>query len=329
MSVAAVYVPAPSKGNLRIGQTRAVWGWKDDTVAKGRTREVLDSLRPGDVLLLGHRGPNARVAPGEWADAVIRELTIAKVVTTVYPGAETVWPDDLYPHRIGLDVLDIVDTGVTGAQLGAEVAEALRLSANKQGAPVLVEAPGVFEHLVDATSQPPAVADEPAASDPEGAPDAGVTELENRFLDIRADFDRPTVTLARREQAKLRRLKFRADVVIGCALCGRTLPTRLVRAAHIKRRSICSSIERRDLENLMPACVLGCDALFEDGFVYVDEGGTVRASSAAEASHDLLSAAGALAGTTCTAFGEESAVYFGWHREEIAKVGPGESGGTA
>ncbi|MFD9687796.1 hypothetical protein ACFWXO_18785 [Kitasatospora sp. NPDC059088] len=327
MSVAAVYVPAPSKRNLRIGQEKALWGWKDDAVAKGGTQQVLESLRPGGVVLLGHHGPNARVPSGGWADATFRELTIARVAGGYRTETTKIWPDDLYPHRIDLDILDIVDTKVTGAQLGAAVAEALRMSANKQGAPVVVDGPDVFERLVDATAWQEAAGEGVPSDGSGGTPD--VTELEGRFIDVLSDFDRPTVALARREQAKLRKAKFNGAPVIGCALCGRELPAGLVRAAHIKRRSRCLSTERRDLANLMAACVLGCDALFEDGYVYVGEDGAVRSSPPASAPTDLAAAVGALEGRTCAAFGEDSADYFGWHREEIAKVGVVSGGSVA
>lgn len=323
MSIAAVYVPAPSKRNLRIGQEKAVWGWKDETVAKGGTKQVLEALRPGDVMLLGHRGPNARVAPGEWADATFLELTIARVASTYRTEGTTIWPDGLYPHRIDIDVLDIVNTGVTGAQLGPEVAEALRMSANKQGAPVLVDGAGVFEHLVEATAWQEGEGEGGSPSGGGSAP--GATGLEVRFIDV-LGFDRPTMALARREQSKLRKAKFKGASVIGCALCGRELPERLVRAAHVKRRSRCLPTERRDLENLMAACVLGCDALFEDGYVYVDEGGMVRTSLSAGWPVDLVAAVGSLEGRRCGAFGDESAEYFGWHRDVIAKARGGQGG---
>jgi hypothetical protein len=49
-------------------------------------------------------------------------------------------------------------------------------------------------------------------------------------------------------------------------------PVDLLVAAHIKRRSLCSETERRDLHNVaMLACKFGCDALFEEGYWLVSE----------------------------------------------------------
>lgn len=46
----------------------------------------------------------------------------------------------------------------------------------------------------------------------------------------------------------------------------------LLVAAHIKPRAKCSNQERRDWANIVPMCLLGCDALFERGRVAVVKG---------------------------------------------------------
>ncbi|GAA1590079.1 hypothetical protein GCM10009678_85550 [Actinomadura kijaniata] len=53
MVTALVYVPAKSQENLRIGIERSIWGWREETVAKGGTLQVLNDLSEGDYLLLG------------------------------------------------------------------------------------------------------------------------------------------------------------------------------------------------------------------------------------------------------------------------------------
>ena len=53
-----------------------------------------------------------------------------------------------------------------------------------------------------------------------------------------------------------------------CALCGHQYPLRFLVAAHIKKRSICTDAERRDLRNVaMLVCTFGCDALYEAGWI--------------------------------------------------------------
>lgn len=64
-----------------------------------------------------------------------------------------------------------------------------------------------------------------------------------------------------------------------CALCGREFAKQFLRAAHIKPRAACNETERRDLAHVaMPACVFGCDALFEQGYVTVGVGGEILTS---------------------------------------------------
>ena len=51
-------------------------------------------------------------------------------------------------------------------------------------------------------------------------------------------------------------------------------------AAHVKKRAVCSDTERRDLHHVaMLACSFGCDALYESGWITVDENGYVQTSS--------------------------------------------------
>ncbi|GAA1275916.1 hypothetical protein GCM10009609_43650 [Pseudonocardia aurantiaca] len=86
----------------------------------------------------------------------------------------------------------------------------------------------------------------------------------------------------RGEQAMLRRRLFGAQDNGTCALCGETYPVRFFYAAHIKRRSICSDYEKRDLDSVaMSACAFGCDALFESGYLAVGTDGFVTTSEGA------------------------------------------------
>jgi hypothetical protein len=88
----------------------------------------------------------------------------------------------------------------------------------------------------------------------------------------RAETDRVVQALARVEQAYWRQLVFGSVANYPCAICGRRLPIELLVAAHIKQRSRCSHKERLDPENIIAACLLGCDALFEKGYIRVENG---------------------------------------------------------
>jgi hypothetical protein len=89
-------------------------------------------------------------------------------------------------------------------------------------------------------------------------------------LDIESGDSLQTVKV-RREQAQLRAWLFSGKPVATCFCCQRELPVELLIAAHIKARSICNRKERNDYtNNLIALCALGCDALFERGYLITD-----------------------------------------------------------
>ncbi|MBA8953917.1 hypothetical protein ACFQU9_44470 [Actinomadura namibiensis] len=184
--------------------------------------------------------------------------------------------------------------------------EALRLSANKQGSPVRRPEMEAVDGVVAA------VAKQTAATE-------SVDHTADRYLNIGGDLDQRARTLVRREQQRLRAQKFGNAERLTCALCGRTLPARVVHTAHIKRRRDCSFDERRDLANIMGACVLGCDVLFEHGYLYVDDTGKITASASGLADPGLAGPLQERMGQSCAAFGPDSRGYFAWHRTHVAQ----------
>lgn len=101
-----------------------------------------------------------------------------------------------------------------------------------------------------------------------------------------------------------------------CALCGRTLPRAFLVAAHIKKRAACTEEERWDLSNVaMLACLLGCDSLFENGFVTVKEGGEIAISPVAAGSPGVAKHIDEhLVGRSTAWWSTEREKYFAWHR---------------
>ncbi|MFD1210995.1 hypothetical protein ACFQ36_02930 [Arthrobacter sp. GCM10027362] len=97
-----------------------------------------------------------------------------------------------------------------------------------------------------------------------------------------------------------------------CSLCGRQLPAALLVAAHIKPRAECNDDERLDFRAAaMLACTLGCDALFEHGFMAVDVDGVIHA---AESGHpDLQDVLRRLNGNPCPAHSAATAPNFQSH----------------
>ncbi len=134
-----------------------------------------------------------------------------------------------------------------------------------------------------------------------------------RVLAKNSALDAKASRTARREQGLLRRFLFGGTNEATCAICGRTLPVGLLVAAHIKPRSRCTDSEKRRLrDNVMGACALGCDALFERGLLYVEDG-VVRASLDDETTPALRRMLGQLKGRKCEAWSDGSSKYFAWH----------------
>jgi hypothetical protein len=127
--------------------------------------------------------------------------------------------------------------------------------------------------------------------------------------------DRTSVAWVRPEQRTFRRFLFSTGGSGLCDLCGRLLPVSLLRAAHIMPRALLHVDERADLRTVMSACILGCDALFELGYLIVDETGAIcRGSSRMEPKSDGAAAVNALVGRMCTAFDQISSEFFQRHR---------------
>ncbi|MGW3570163.1 hypothetical protein ACWDSL_40925 [Streptomyces sp. NPDC000941] len=293
-----IYVPAPSRANLEIGLNQGLWGWRTSALDRAEAREAVQTLKEGDFLILGHKGPNSRVRPGGWTDVTLQRVIVTQITRPLFTDTAPVWPDDDYPERIGMDVLD-EEHNVTGAAVGADGMEALRLSANKQGAAVLRSGTASVAQLA---SELPPVDTLPAEGN----------------VDHDGDVNAVAQVLVRREQAKLRKALLGGAQQAACALCGRVLPTRFIRAAHIKRRSAATREERLMMANIMPACLMGCDELFEHGHIFVTGDGTIVVRQKPNDTSDLREAAEALAGRTVADYGHHRAPFFTWHRENTA-----------
>lgn len=130
--------------------------------------------------------------------------------------------------------------------------------------------------------------------------------------------DRSRVTNQRLEQGKLRQIHLGVSEVTACSICGSCLPVSLLVVGHIKQRARCSPTEKRDLENIaMPICLLGCDALYEGGFITVSPQGRVAVASHSVGSPELSRILARLSRRKCLAYSSATEPYFAWHRINV------------
>lgn len=146
--------------------------------------------------------------------------------------------------------------------------------------------------------------------------------LDNQVKELLGDFssgtDKQIRGTFRREQRALRQHLIGNSKSGECGVCGRSLSSNLLVASHIKPRNVCTEKERIDPSVVMLACVLGCDSLFDKGFIYINHSGIIKVSSKSDGYPDLSEFVSAIDGQVAKAFSENSRDYFAWHERNVA-----------
>jgi hypothetical protein len=123
--------------------------------------------------------------------------------------------------------------------------------------------------------------------------------------------DREVTTLARKEQLFWQKYLFQRSGMAKCGICGAVLPRKFLAVAHIKPRRLCSHEERVDKDNVMAACIFGCDALFDKGMLFVECG--MIGTNISDLTGVLKQRIGPLLGKPCAYWNAQSATYFRQH----------------
>lgn len=118
------------------------------------------------------------------------------------------------------------------------------------------------------------------------------------------------------EQALLRSILFYGLKDCDCAICGRRYVVNFLVAAHIKRRSLCDVDERRDPNIVMPACVFGCDPLFENGYLTVNPDGIVTSTGRVTEDNHVKQYIGDCHGQVCGHHNQSNLHYYAAHSEK-------------
>lgn len=89
------------------------------------------------------------------------------------------------------------------------------------------------------------------------------------LLDVGTDESREDI--ARKEQHILQDWLFKDKTHENCAICGQEFSVKTLVTAHKKPRSDCNDAERLDPYIVMPVCLMGCDYLYENIYVYIED----------------------------------------------------------
>lgn len=123
-----------------------------------------------------------------------------------------------------------------------------------------------------------------------------------------------TISTRRLEQGYLKTILFGNHSLGNCACCKKKLPISLLVTAHIKKRAYCSLDERLDKNIVMPMCKLGCDEIYEKGYISVLNGKFIELKPSPITS-DLKNFIYSVIGNSCDYFNNRTEKYFKWHRD--------------
>jgi hypothetical protein len=126
--------------------------------------------------------------------------------------------------------------------------------------------------------------------------------------------NRITSAIARKEHNLLTSLLHGKRVNNECAICHKTFPTSLLNTAHIKKRANCTHEERVNRYIVMPLCTLGCDELYERGYISIVNGKIValRKKPLTEAVRKYIAG---IEGNDCSYYNETTKGFFDWHHD--------------
>lgn len=147
--------------------------------------------------------------------------------------------------------------------------------------------------------------------------DTHAIPTEKEYLLAAEDLDKRRETLQRTEQKFLRAQLFGKANYDSCCICGEMMPIEFLVAAHVKKRSKCSSEEKLDFRsNIVPMCRFGCDELYERGYIAVDSKGSVTDLSVGSVLDKVSNYIDGIKGNKCPAYTGNSKYYFDWHYKE-------------
>lgn len=104
-----------------------------------------------------------------------------------------------------------------------------------------------------------------------------------------------------------------------CQICNKYYPAQSLVAAHVKTRSKCSLEEKADIENIAMLQCKSCDALYENGYISIDENGVVIVTDNLPMTEDLKILVFQVSGNSCDYLNgnEQRLSYLKFHRDNV------------
>ena len=137
---------------------------------------------------------------------------------------------------------------------------------------------------------------------------------------ITGETDLDSISKTRAEQKILSDYLFEDSECSACAICSKHYPNQLLVAGHIKKRKDATKKERLDLNIVMPVCKLGCDELFEHGYIYVDENNILKKNLRKDGTIELDKVIEKLIDKKIEYVNENNKRYFYHHRIKTKQV---------
>lgn len=135
-------------------------------------------------------------------------------------------------------------------------------------------------------------------------------QLQSRLEELESTETKQRKSSGRKEQAILRKLMIGDKLEVQCSLCHKMMPLNLIVTAHIVPRNKCTLGQRKDPNIVMPACKVGCDSFFEDGYLEVHNDGEIHVSETVKFSDDLKQILNSYRDKECLAFNKNTESYF-------------------
>lgn len=280
----AIWIPASGFQNYLHAESLGIWGMN--------TRPQ-EQIGIGSRLFFAWDAGSPRIPVEEFEKKLPKNLVVAVATSPLYESNEVLWPSSegkLFPYRFGFEVLDVFAKNQEveiRRRVGPLAMRAFHLSANKQSTP---------QSFVGGN----AVQDEILY-------DSVIAQGAANSL---------AIVSIRKEQSKLRQVLIPENMGL-CDICGTEYASTFLVAAHIKPRSRCTETEVWDIPRVaMAACLFGCDASFERGYVAV-KNGHLWLSEGARSAPAVEAKFKPLVGRVIDKY-KTSGDYFDWHYENKA-----------